>query len=52
MLVDFQAKSVAGTVEKSDATPVAHLRRETTTGEELLNRFVNSHAISASLDSS
>src|SRR5215471_15152840 len=51
MLVDFQAESVASAVEKSDATPVAHLRWETATGEKPLDRFVNSHAIDASLDS-
>src|SRR5437762_9238398 len=43
MLVYFQAKPMAGAVEKSDATPIAHLRRETATGEKLLDRFVNNH---------
>ena len=51
MLVDFQAKSVACAVKKSDAAPITHLRWKTATGEEFLDRFVNSHAINTGLDS-
>ena len=51
MFVDFQTESVAGTVEKSDAPTVAYFGRETATGEEFLNGFVNRHTVNAGLDS-
>ena len=50
MFVDFQTEPVPSTVEKSDATAFAHSGRETATGEEFLNGFVNRHAVNASLD--
>src|ERR1043166_306286 len=51
MFVDFQTESVASTVEKSDAPTVTHFGRETATGEEFLNSFMNRHAINAGFDS-
>src|SRR5262252_8783055 len=51
MLMNFQAESMPSTVEKSDATPVAHFGWETATGEKFLNGFVNRHAVNARLDS-
>jgi len=50
MFVDFQTEPVPSTVEKSDATAFAHSGRETATGEEFLNSFVNCHAVNAGLD--
>src|SRR5215216_2083659 len=51
MFVDLQPEAVPSTVEKSDAAAVADFGREPPAGEEFLNRFVDRHAINASLDS-
>ena len=51
MFVDFKTETMASTVEKSDAPAFAHFGRETATGEEFLNGFVNRHAVNAGLDS-
>src|SRR5215510_7377970 len=51
MLVDFQSKSVAGAMEKSDAASFPHFRGKSATGEEFLDRFVNRHSVNAGFDS-
>src|SRR5262245_55873885 len=51
IFVDFQTEPVASTMEKSDAPAVPHFGRETATGEQFLDRFVNRHAVNTGLDS-
>src|SRR5262245_14198953 len=51
MFVNFQTQPMASAVEKSNAPAVAHFGRETATGEEFLNGFVNRHAVDAGFDS-
>ena len=51
MFVDFQTEPVPSTVEESDTPAIAHSGRETATGEEFLNGFVNRHAVNAGFDS-
>ena len=51
MLVDFQAEAVTGSMKKSHPAPVTYFGRETATSEELLDGFMNCHAVNASLNS-
>src|ERR1041385_5638902 len=41
---------MACTVEKSNAPAIPYFGRETATGKEFLNRFVDGHSVNASLD--
>src|SRR5262245_16758423 len=50
MFVNFQAQSVASTMEKSNAPTIAHSSWKTAAGKEFLNGFVDRHAINAGLD--